>query len=335
MKAAFFEIESWEKEHIRKKIKNSVFFEDKLTYANADKVKDCDIISVFIYSQIDKKLLDLLPKLKLIATRSTGVDHIDVKECTKRKITVVNVPSYGENTVAEHTFGLILSLSRKIHQSYVKTSKGEFSTDGLRGFDLKGKTLGVIGTGKIGIHVIRIAQGFEMKVIAHDAYMNKKLEKENSFSYVTLAELLKQSDIITMHVPLIKETFHMINKKNISQIKKGALLINTARGGLIETEALLKALNSGILSGAGLDVLEEEHEIKEEKQLVHQGYSKKHNIKTLLENHVLMHYENVLITPHNAFNSKEALIRIIDTTLENIAAHQQGKILNKINKKIS
>lgn len=329
MKTAFFEVEDWEKEYLAKNCKGT-FLAEPLSEKNSQKAKDFEIISVFIYSKIDKKLLDKLPKAKLIATRSTGYDHIDVKECAKRGIAVVNVPSYGENTVAEHAFGLILSLSRKIHQSYLRTSKGEFSTDGLTGFDLKGKTIGVVGTGKIGMHAIRMAQGFEMNVIAYDTYPNKKAEKEIGFTYVPFNTLLKQSDVITLHVPLITQTFHMINKKNIKNIKKGALLINTARGGLIETDALLEALNTGILGGAGLDVLEGEKEIKEEKQLLH-NLTVKHNIKTLLENHVLTRYENVLITPHNGFNSREAIQRIMDTTVENIKAYSKKRIANKIN----
>ncbi len=332
IKAAFFEIEPWEKEYIKKKLRNAklLFFEEKLDDKNAGKAKACNVISSFIYSKIDEKTLKKLPNLRLMATRSTGYDHIDMDECRKRKIAVENVPYYGENTVAEHTFALLLSLSRKIHKSYEKTSKGEFSTEGLMGFDLKGKTIGVIGTGHIGQHVIRIAKGFEMNVLAYDLFKNKKAAKEMGFKYVNLKELLKKSGIITLHVPLLGSTFHMISRKNIRQVKKGAIIINTARGGLIETDALLYGLNSGILAGAGLDVLEEENMLKEEKQLTNPEFARQHNIKAILENHVLMHYENVVITPHNAFNSREALQRIIDTTLENIKAFEKGKMINEV-----
>ncbi len=329
MKAAFFETEEWEREYLKKSIKGE-FFAEPLTGKNCSKAKDYEAISVFIYSKIDKKIISRMPKLRLIATRSTGYDHIDVKECARKGIVVANVPSYGENTVAEHAFGLLLSLSRKIHMSYVRTSKGGFSTEGLMGFDLKGKTIGIVGTGRIGMHAIRMAKGFEMNVIAYDSFPNRKAEKEMGFRYVKLDELLKNSDIISLHVPLLKETFHMINRKNITKIRKGAILINTARGGLVETDALLEGLDKGILAAAGLDVLEEENEIKEEKQLLHKNFSR-HNMKTLLENHVLMEYENVLLTPHNAFNSREAIQRIMDTTLENIKSYYGRKAVNKVN----
>lgn len=332
LRAAFFEIEDWEKEYIKRRLKLKLdIFEHELNEQVLKKIKDIEILSVFIYSKITKELIRKLPKLKLIATMSTGYDHIDAEECKKRKITVCNVPSYGENTVAEHTFALILALSRKICQSYDRTKKGDFSLEGLRGFDLKDKTIGVIGVGRIGQHVIKIAKGFEMNVLAFDLRKDEKLAKELGFKYASLNEILKNSDIITLHVPYNKQTHHMLNKKNIKLIKKGALLINTARGGLIETEALVKALADKTLSGAGLDVLEEECEIKEEKQLLSKKFPMECDLKTILENHILLEQENVIITPHNAFNSNEALKRILDTTIENIKAFQKGKPINVVN----
>ena len=200
----------------------------------------------------------------------------------------------------------------------------------MRGFDLKGKTLGIVGTGHIGLHVARIANGFEMNVLAFDVAENKKLAKKLEFKYVSLEDLLKNSDIITLHVPYNKNTHHLINSQNINLIKKGAYLINTARGGIIETNALVKALDSGILTGAGLDVLEEECFIKEERQLLTKQFPETCNIKTMLQNHVLMQRENVIITPHNAFNSKEALERILATTVENIKGFAGGKAVNMV-----
>jgi D-lactate dehydrogenase len=188
----------------------------------------------------------------------------------------------------------------------------------LQGFDLKGKTIGVVGLGNIGRHVARIANGFEMKVIAFDVFANKKLEKRLGVKFVGFDYLLANSDVITLHVPYNKQTHHLINKKNIGKIKRGAVLINTARGALIETSALLKALDSGILSAVGLDVLEEEMLIKEEKQLLSSKLPKKHRLEVVLQNHILLGKENVLITPHNAFNSIEAIERIAKTTMENI-----------------
>ena len=319
-KIAFFELEIWEKEYIKKNIKGfkTIFYDEPLTIENVNKIKDSQIIGIFIYSKITKEILDKLPKLKLITTFSTGYDHIDLSECKKQNITVCNVPTYGENTVAEHTFALILALSRKIFQSIKRTKSGSFEYDGLRGFDLKNKTIGLIGTGHISSHVARIANGFEMNIIAYDLNQNPELIKNYGLKYVDMNTLLKTSDIISLHIPLNDKTKYTINKKNISLMKPSAILINTARGGLIETDALIKALQNKKIAGAGLDVLEEECAIKEEKQLLSAQFNSNRNIQTLLENHLLMQLDNVIITPHNAFNSTEALQRIIDTSIENI-----------------
>lgn len=329
---AFFEIEEWERPIIKQALKNHevLFFSGALNKSNVTKVKNCRIISVFIYSKITKELLAQLPKLRFIATRSTGFDHIDMQACKQRGIKVSNVPTYGENTVAEHTFALILSLSRKIHKSYERSIRGDFTLEGLRGFDLKGKTIGVIGTGNIGRHVVRIAKGFEMNILAYDVKQDNAFATDMGFTYVPLDKLLAGSDIITLHVPYMKPTHHLINKENVKKIRKGALLINTARGGLVETDALVSALDKGILSGAGLDVLEEEFFIKEETQLLSKQFPETCDLKTLLQNHILLRRDNVLITPHNAFNSNEALMRILQTTLENIKSFSNKKGLHLI-----
>ena len=331
-KICFFELEPWEKEYLSKKFKGKnyelQFIDDHLNDGNVRQIKDADILGIFIYSVINKKILDKLPNLKLITTLSTGFDHIDLKECSKRNIAVCNVPHYGENTVAEHTFALILSLTRKIHKAYDRTTKGDFSLDGLRGTDLQGKTIGVIGTGSIGQHVISIANGFEMNVMAFDKFENKKLAKKLNFKYVKLQSLLGNSDIITLHAPYNKSTHHLINKKSISMMKNGVLIINTARGGIIETSALLEGLQSGKIGGAGLDVLEEECFIREEKQILSKHFMKECNLKTALQNHILLKQDNVIITPHNAFNSWEALHRILDTTILNIDSFAKKKPVN-------
>jgi len=331
MKIAFFEIQGWEIPYIRKSLKGHkiIFKKETLSLNNASQIKDCDAVSVFIYSIIDRKILQKLPKVKLIATRSTGFEHIDLDDCKRKKISVCNVPFYGENTVAEHTFALILSLSRNIHKAYLKTLRQDFSIEGLRGFDLKGKTLGVVGAGHIGLHVIRIAKGFGMDVVAYDSHQNNFLAEVLGFKYVSFEELLKKADILTFHVPLTKETRHLINKKNISLIKKGALLINTSRGGVIETEALIKALDKKILNGIGLDVLEGEELIKEEKQLLY-DQKKVKVLSELVKDHILLSKENVVFSPHIAFYSKEALERILETTVQNILAFKEGKGQNSV-----
>ncbi len=319
MKIAFFEVKLWEEDYLRSKLKNHklVFFETPLDENNVHDIKDVDAISVFIYSNVTQKIISSLPNLKLVTTRSTGFDHIDVAACKKRKIPVCNVPSYGENTVAEHTFALILSLSRHIHKSYVRTQRDDFSIEGLTGFDLKGKTIGVIGGGHIGMHVVRMAKGFEMDVLVFDINRDAKLAKRLGFKYASIDDLIKKSDIITIHVPYNKYTHHLINKKNIKTIKDGAILINTARGGIVDTDALLYSLENKKLGGAGLDVIEGEELIKEEKQLLHEtGNIDKW--KTIVRDHKIFRMDNVVFTPHNAFNSREALMRILDTTIENL-----------------
>lgn len=319
MKIAFFEIQDWEKDYLGKKLKEHTFkfYDQPLTLENIKEIGDFDGLSVFIYSKIDKQIIQKLPKLTLIVTRSTGFDHIDIKECKNEKITVCNVPYYGENTVAEHTFGLILSLSRNIHKAYVRTLKQDYSIDGLKGFDLKGKTIGVVGAGHIGLHVIRVAKSFGMNVLAYNLNQDNFLAEVLGFSYVSLKQLLENSDIITLHVPYNQSTHHLINKDTIKQVKKGAILINTSRGGVVDTEALIEALDKKILAGVGLDVLEGEELIKEEKQLLADP-KKAEVFGQIIRDHILLNEDNVVFTPHIAFYSQEALERILDTTVENI-----------------
>ncbi len=328
MKLAFFEVEKWEKEILTKAIRDlnlEIYITDeKLDSKNAEKFSDYEIISCFIYSKIDKDCLKKLKKVKMICTRSTGFDHIDLKESKLRKINVSNVPSYGENTVAEFTFGLILMLSRKLNEACQKPKRNDFSLENLMGFDLKGKTIGIVGTGKIGRNVARIAKGFEMNVIAYDLF-----KSDEKIKYLPLNDLLKKSDIISLHIPYSRKTHHLINKKTIKLIKRGAILINTARGGLIETEALISAIDQGILAGAGLDVLEKEPLIKEENQLLSKNFDKK-TISLVLKDHILINKKNVIVTPHSAFYSKEAIEKIDNTTVDNILGYLKNKLINKI-----
>jgi D-lactate dehydrogenase len=331
MKIAFFEVQDWEEEYLKKKLSGHIlkFSNGKLSLETAQQIKDSDAISVFIYSKIDEPIIREIPNLKLITTRSTGFDHIDLEVCKKQGITVCNVPSYGENTVAEHTFALILSLSRNICKSCIRRFEQDFSIEGLEGFDLKGKTIGVIGTGQIGLHVIRIAKGFGMNVVAYDVRQSKILSEVLGFEYVSLEDLLARSDVITLHVPYIKATHHLMNKDTFKLVKKGAILINTARGSIVDTEALIEALDQKILSGAGLDVFEGEEVIKEEKQLLHDPKNLE-MLTSLVKDHILLSKDNVVFTPHIAFYSKEALERILETTIENIVAFVSGKPQNVV-----
>ena len=295
------------------------FFPEPIQNVPISKFAKVDAVSVFIYSTIKKDLINGLKNLRLIATRSTGFNHIDVHDAKKKGIVVCNVPYYGENTVAEHTFALILSLSRNIHKAYMRTLRNDFSLEGLRGFDLKGKTIGVIGAGSIGLHVVRMAKGFGLNVLVYDLRHNHFLAETLDFKYTSLDELLSHSDIITLHCPSNAETFHLLNMKNIGKVKKGALFINTARGDLIETQALHYALNSGIFAGAGLDVFEGEELVKEENQMLSKNVPVE-KLHALLQKNILLKMENVILTPHMAFDSVEAVERILQTTVDNIAA---------------
>jgi len=295
------------------------------------KDEEAEILSVFVKSKVGKEEMDKFPNLKFIATRSTGFDHIDLEEAKKRGIAISNVPFYGANTVAEQAFALLLSLSRRIYESYERVlEEGSFSPEGLRGFDLKGKTIGVVGTGNIGAHAVKMAHGFGMNIITFDIKKNEELEKEFGVTYVEFDELLAQSDVITLHAPYNKHTHHMINMENIENIKKGAYLINTARGGLVETRALVIALEKEILAGAGLDVLEEEEYMLDDVALLTQEHPNPESLRTVLSNQYLIDHPGVLITPHNAFNTKGALERILDTTVENIQAFEKGAPVNVV-----
>lgn len=326
----FFELEGWEEKIIRDAFPNENLFltQVKLNEYNASSKSDFEIVSIFVNSKIDADILNRFPNLKLVTTRSTGFDHIDIDECKKRGIAVAYVPGYGDNTVAEFAFALILNLTRKVYLAIDQVKEtASFSFKGLRGTDLKGKVFGVIGTGRIGKEAIHIAQGFGMRVIAFDTFPNEAYARGNNFSYLGLEELLKSSDVISIHTPLNDTTHYLLNKENISLIKRGAYLVNTARGGIVETDALVYALEEGILAGVGLDVLEEEGEIKDEMKFLKESPSAE-SMRTAVENHILMRMPNVLITPHNAFNSQEALVRILNTTIENIRGFLSGAPAN-------
>jgi D-lactate dehydrogenase len=324
----FYEVEPWMKAYLKDKLpKHQLsFVSHPLSNKTLSHGKKSDIIVVFIYSKIDQDLLCELPNVQMIATTSTGYDHIDKQVIDT--LTVCNVPGYGQNTVAEHAFGLLLAVARKLITADQKARKGKVIHSQLTGFDLKNKTIGVIGTGNIGSHVIKIAQGFGMKILAYDVHKNTKLAKQYDFSYVSLKQLLKKSDVITLHAPLLPSTKHIINMDNIEDIKSGAILINTARGGLIETKALWTALQKKILSGAGLDVFEEECLFVKRQQNLHKKYPRLCSKRLLSLQHKIMKRTNVVVTPHNAFNTKEALTRILDTTVENIKAFLKKKPMN-------
>ncbi len=292
---------------------------------NATDFADADIVSTFVYSTLDRATLAQLPALRLIATRSTGYDHIDTAYCRERGILVSNVPTYGDNTVAEHVFALLLAISHRLLAAVEKTRTGSFSPAGLEGFDLEGKTIGVIGTGNIGRHVIRIANGFGMRVIAFDVKPDPRLARESRFDYVTFDNLVASADIITLHVPADPQTRDILNADVFRRMKDGVIIINTARGTMIDARALIQALRSGKVAAAGLDVLPDEPLIREEAELICSIYCDRHDLRNLVADHVLMRLPNVIVTPHSAFNTREAVQRIVGTTVANIEAFLANK----------
>lgn len=333
MRIIYFYNEEWEVEYVKSRVANQdiIFKQGYLSQYPEFKDEEAEAISIFVTSHIGGEEMDRFPKLKFIATRSTGFDHIDLSEAGKRGIKVSNVPSYGENTVAEQAFALLLCISRKIYDSYKQIEQGgKFSSEGLKGFDLRGKTIGIVGLGRIGIHVARIARGFEMNILAYDKFPNAEAITNYGVKYLTLDELLAQSDIISLHAPYMPETHHLINLDNVCKIKKGAYLINTARGGLVDTGALIKGLQDGNLAGAGLDVLEEENFMLDELSLLNNPHPNADSLKTILENHYLIDHPRVIITPHNAFNTQEAIERIVGTTVENIISFTKGEEINLV-----
>ncbi|MBI3912537.1 MAG: hydroxyacid dehydrogenase [Armatimonadetes bacterium] len=327
----FFELEPWEREWLetRPELVGAGFYEEPLAPGSPHLDPQAGVVSVFIRSRVNQAVLDRLPALRFVVTRSTGYDHIDLAACRARGIAVSNVPRYGEHTVAEHTFGLILALSRKIHHAYVRTSRLDFSLGSLRGFDLRGKILGVVGTGNIGVRVIQIARGFGMRVLAFDVRPQSLLAEVLEFQYVPLEQLLEQADVVTLHVPLLPQTTHLIDRAALTRMKRGALLINTARGALVDTGALIEALDAGHLGGTGLDVLEGEEMIMEERQVLAEG-TPMEKLRTVLQDYNLLRRENVIVTPHIAWYSQEAQERILATTVENIHAFQSGRPVNVV-----
>lgn len=308
---------------------------------------DADAVSTFIYSKIDAAFLDAHPHLALVATRSTTHDHLDLAECARRGVTVCGVPSYGDHTVAEHTFALLLAVARKLREAFESNKHAAFSFEALRGFELRGKTFGIIGTGRIGQHAARLAKGFGMEVLAFELAPRLDSAKAIGFQYVTLDELLARSHIISLHAALTPASYHMLNRETLAKCRRGVVLINTARGALVDTDALIAALDSGQVAAAGLDVLEEERVMRSaasniiSQQIVQrlqtlfvpeearmQDAQRVNELLALMHNDDLISRRNVVFTPHIAFNSIEAVERINETTVKNIRAFASGAPVN-------
>ena len=307
---AFFDTKSYDRESFLKYSGDELnirFFENKLNEDTVSMAACCDAVCVFVNDNINRRVIEKLENygVKLIALRCAGYNNVDLKYARNR-IKVVRVPAYSPYAVAEHTMGMILMLNRKLHRAYIRTRDHNFSLDSLTGFDLKGKTVGIIGTGKIGQVFAEICKGFGMNILGFDPYKN------NNFcgKYVSLEELLSQSDVISLHCPLTHENKYLINENTIKKMKKGAYIINTSRGKLVDTQALITGLKNGQIGAAGLDVYEEETD------LFFEDFSDEIIRDDTLSNLISM--PNVIVTSHQAFLTKEALSSIAETTVKNL-----------------
>jgi len=317
MKIMFFDTKPYDKiwfEPMGKEMGYTLKFQEmKLNEDTAVLAKGQDAVCIFVNDDAGKETIEALKEagVKTILLRCAGFNNVDLKAAQKAGITVLRVPSYSPEAVAEYAMGLLLTVNRQIHRAYVRTRDFNYSINGLMGIDLVGKTAGVIGTGKIGQMMIDILRGFKMKIIAYDPYPAKNLDIE----YVPLDRLFEEADVITLHCPLTKETRHIINKKNIEKMKDGVLLVNTSRGGLIHTPDLIEGLMQRKFAGVGLDVYEEDAYFFEDKS---------NDIITDEDLIRLTSFRNVVLTSHQAFFTKDAMEAIAKVTLENARAVEEG-----------
>jgi D-lactate dehydrogenase len=297
-----------------------VFLEPRLTQETTPLAFGFPAICVFVNDRLNAAVLSDLARAgtRLIALRSAGFNHVDLVAAEELGMTVVRVPAYSPYAVAEHAVGLILSLNRKIHRSYNRVREGNFALDGLLGFDLYGTTIGIIGTGRIGIVFAQIMKGFGCRLLAYDPYPNQEC-RDLGVEYVDLPTLYAQSDIISLHCPLTPDTYHIIDEKALAQVRPGVMLINTSRGALVDTAAVIEAMKTGQVRYLGLDVYEEEEDLFFEDlsgEVIHDDLFAR-----------LLTLPNVLVTGHQAFFTRNALQRIASTTIDNITAFEQGRPL--------
>ena len=325
MKIAVFSTKPYDREYLGANNRGKhelTFFGPPLNEDTVPMVKKFDVVCCFVNDNLTAKVMAKLAKsgVKLIALRCAGYNNIDLEAAKKEKITVCRVPEYSPHTVAEHAVALIMDLNRNIHRAFNRVRENDYSLSGLQGFELHGKTVGVLGTGAIGIAFARIMNGFGCHVIGHDPSQNKEFKRVGT--YVSLAELWAKSDIISLHCPLIPPTYHVVNEETITSMKTGVMLINTSRGGLVDTKAVIEALKIGKIGYLGLDVYEEE------AGLFFEDYSNQIITDDVFAR--LLTFPNVVVTGHQAFFSREALAAIALTTINNVDAFAKGK-LNKLN----
>lgn len=324
-KVAFYDTKPYDRFFFDKEAKrlglSLEYHEFRLSSANAASAKGAAAVCVFVNDPVDAGCLQNLADMgiRFIALRCAGFNNIDLTAAKTHGIDVVRVPAYSPYSVAEHTVGLLLSLNRKIHRAYNRVRELNFSLSGLVGFDLHGKTVGILGTGKIGKITAQIFRGFGCKVLAYDLFPDPTWAEKHGVVYVSQSDVFSQSDIVSLHLPLTKESFHLVNARTISQMKQGAYLINTSRGKLVDSTAVIDALKSQQLGGVALDVYEEE-----------EGVFFEDHSATALQDDVLsrlLTFPNVLVTSHQAFLTEEALHSIAETTIDSIARHTRGEAM--------
>ncbi|MDO9149772.1 MAG: 2-hydroxyacid dehydrogenase [Methylotenera sp.] len=327
MRVAVFSTKSYDKTYLDSANSGQhqlVYLEPRLDSTTAFAAEGAQAVCVFVNDVLDAEVIAILAKqrVQLITLRCAGFNHVDLEAAKRHGITVARVPEYSPHSVAEHAVALMLTLNRKIHRASARVREANFSLDGLLGFDMYGKTVGVVGTGKIGQCVAKIMVGFGCKVLAYDPYPNQQCIEVGA-SYVALEELLSSSDIVSLHCPLTPETHHLIDEKAIKQMRAGVMLINISRGAVIDTRAIIRGLKSGVIGSLGLDVYEEE------ENLFFRDLS-----STVIHDDVfarLLTFPNVVITGHQAFFTDEALTEIASTTIANISAYElSGNVVHPV-----
>jgi D-lactate dehydrogenase len=350
MKISFTETGSTEEEFFKEELGDH---EIEFCGAAEDCAPDTEALSIFIDSKIDAGFLARHPNVRLIVTRSTTLEHIHLAACARRGITVCNVgATYGDNTVPEHIFALMLAICRRLRSAMEVGAQRSFSYEASRGIELHGKTLGVVGTGRIGRQVLRLAKAFGMQTVGCDSHPDPEAAASIGFRYVTFSRMLRLADFISINVPLTPSTFHLFNRDTFARCRRGLILINTARGPVIDSVALIDALESGVVAGAGLDVLEDERVMRKKAShiLADQIVERLHDsfaaieplasdprrvseVRSIMHNNTLLQHPNVIATPHIAFNSFEAIARINRTTVDNILAFLAGAPQNMVGSK--
>ncbi|MEK6580184.1 MAG: 2-hydroxyacid dehydrogenase [Bdellovibrionota bacterium] len=329
MKVAFFDSHQFEREVFNSENKNHahelVFYDCRLTQEFTGLAHGYDVVCCFVNDRLDAATLKRLKEngVKLVALRSAGFNHVDLTAAAKLDLPVVRVPEYSPYAVAEHTVALVLTLNRKIHRAYTRVRELNFSLEGLVGFDMHGKTVGVVGTGRIGRVMVKILHGFGCNVLAYDLKPDPELVSLKMAQYVELNQIYRDSDVISLHIPLQPQTKHIIDARALAQMKPQVLLVNTGRGALIDTPALIEALKKHMIGGAALDVYEEEEGI----------FFSDHSIEGINDDLLarLLTFPNVLVTSHQAFLTNEALKNIAGTTLSNITEFEKGlKLSNRV-----